>query len=150
MPSVVAWRTNKKDKLGPVAPRGVDPRCPNFQGYVEVEAHYIFHPSTIWVRPIFTELGPKKTQKADFAMKQANICRLSGDITILSARRAPPLTGAQSIAGQCASARPVRAVSCMTFPLTFSSYIFGNFCQRLPFHCVVDRPDAIEMFNELR
>jgi len=29
------------------------------------------------------ELGPKKTpQKADFAMKQTNICRLSGDITI--------------------------------------------------------------------
>ena len=26
------------------------------------------------------ELGPKKTQKADFAMKQTNICRLSGDI----------------------------------------------------------------------
>jgi len=44
------------------------------------QAHYIFHPSTIWVRPLFTELGPKKTQKADFAMKQTNICRLSGDI----------------------------------------------------------------------
>jgi len=27
-----------------------------------------------------TELGPKKIQKADFAMKQTNICRLSGDI----------------------------------------------------------------------
>jgi len=46
-----------------------------------VEAHYIFHPSTIWVRPLITELGPKKPpQKADFAMKQTNICRLSGDI----------------------------------------------------------------------
>ena len=36
VPSIVAWRTNKqkkqKDKLGPVAPRGVDPRSPNFQG----------------------------------------------------------------------------------------------------------------------
>jgi len=30
---------------------------------------------------LFTELGPKKNQKADFAMKQTNICRLSGDIT---------------------------------------------------------------------
>jgi len=46
----------------------------------EVEAHYIFHPSTILVRPLFTELGPKKPQKADFAMKQTNICHLSGDI----------------------------------------------------------------------
>jgi len=48
-----------------------------------VEAHYIFHPSTIWVRPLFTELGPKKHQKADFAMKQTNICRLSGDINTI-------------------------------------------------------------------
>ena len=41
VPSIVVWRTNKqtnrqkkqkkhKDKLGPVAPRGVDPRSPNF------------------------------------------------------------------------------------------------------------------------
>jgi len=30
--------------------------------------------------PFLTELGPKKTPKADFAMKQTNICRLSGDI----------------------------------------------------------------------
>ena len=49
-----------------------------------MEAHYIFQPSTIWVRPLFTELGPKKTQKADFAMKQTNICRLSGDIISIS------------------------------------------------------------------
>jgi len=57
---------------------------PKFSGYVEAEAHYIFHPSTIWVRPLFTELGPKPhpppPKKADFAMKQTNICRLSGDI----------------------------------------------------------------------
>ena len=43
VPSIVAWRTSKqtnkttnkkpkKDKLGPVAPRGVDPHFPNFQG----------------------------------------------------------------------------------------------------------------------
>jgi len=25
-------KTKKTDKLGPVAPRGVDPRSPNFQG----------------------------------------------------------------------------------------------------------------------
>jgi len=74
VPSIVAWRRKKqKDKLGPVAPRGSRPPLPKFSGYVEVEAQYIFHPSTIWVRPLFTELGPKKTQKADFAMKQANI-----------------------------------------------------------------------------
>ena len=45
-----------------------------------MEAHYIFQSSTIWVRPLLTELGPKKNPKADFAMKQTNICRLSGDI----------------------------------------------------------------------
>ena len=59
------------------------PLLPKFSGFVEVEAHYIFHPSTIWVRPLFTELGPKlppPQKKADFAMKQTNICRLSGDI----------------------------------------------------------------------
>jgi len=38
----------KTDKLGLLAPRGVDP-LPKFSGYVEVDAHYIFHPSTIWV-----------------------------------------------------------------------------------------------------
>jgi len=27
--------------------------------YVEVDAPEIFHPNTIWVRPLFTELGPK-------------------------------------------------------------------------------------------
>jgi len=39
VPSIVAWRTNKQtdkqqktDKLGPITPRGVDPRSPNFQG----------------------------------------------------------------------------------------------------------------------
>ena len=29
----------------------------------------------------------EKTQKADFAMKQTNICRLSGDITIVTTRK---------------------------------------------------------------
>ena len=34
VPSIVAFRTNiqKTDKLGFLAPRGVDPRSPNFQG----------------------------------------------------------------------------------------------------------------------
>ena len=44
-----------------------------------MDAHYIFHPSTIWVRPLFTELGPKNPH---FAKNQTNICRLSGDIKI--------------------------------------------------------------------
>jgi len=56
---------------------GIWPPLPKFSGYVEVVAHYIFHPSTIWVRPLFTELGPKNPH---FAKKQTNICRLSGDI----------------------------------------------------------------------
>jgi len=33
----------------------------------------------IWVRPLFTELGPKNRH---FAKKQTNICRLSGDINM--------------------------------------------------------------------
>ena len=53
------------------------PPLPKFSGYVEVDAHYIFHPSTIWVRPLFTELGPKTPL---LPKKQTNICRLSGDI----------------------------------------------------------------------
>jgi len=76
-------QTNKKTKrqTRPRSSAGNRPPLPKFSGYVEVEAHYIFHPSTIWVQPLFTELGPKKkTQKADFAMKQTNICRLSCNI----------------------------------------------------------------------
>jgi len=45
-----------------------------------VDAHYIFHPSTIWVRPLCTELvrtPPPPKKNADFAMKQTNICRMS-------------------------------------------------------------------------
>jgi len=76
VPSIVAWRT-KKRQTRPRSSAGSRPPLPKFSGYVEVEAHYIFHQSTIWVRPLFTELGPKK---ADIAMKQTNICRLSGDI----------------------------------------------------------------------
>ena len=79
VPSIVGWRTNKKTTR-PRSFAGSRALLPKFSGYVEVEAHYIFHPSTIWVRPIFTELGQKKPQKADFAMKQTNICRLSDDI----------------------------------------------------------------------
>jgi len=41
-------KTAKKDKLGPVAPRGVDPRSQIFQDFFQ-EAPYIFHPRTIWV-----------------------------------------------------------------------------------------------------
>jgi len=74
--------TDKQRQTRPRSSAGSRPPLPKFSGYVEVDAHYIFHPSTIWVRPLCTELGPKKTlQNADFAMKQTNICRLSGDIT---------------------------------------------------------------------
>jgi len=76
VPSIVAWRT-KNRQTRPPGSAGNRPPLPKFSGYVEVEAH----PSTIWVRPLFTELGPKNfPKKADFVMKQTNICRLSGDI----------------------------------------------------------------------
>ena len=65
VPSIVAWRTNKKTNSARSS-AGSRPPLPKFSGYVEVEAHYIFHPSTIWVRPLFTELGPKKPPKSRF------------------------------------------------------------------------------------
>ena len=76
--------TDKKNRqTRPPSSAGSRPPLPKISGYVEVDAHYIFHPSTMWVRPYFTELGPKSPppqKKAHFAMKQTNICRLSGDI----------------------------------------------------------------------
>ena len=74
VPSNVAWRTNKKRETRPRSSVGSWPPLPKFSGYVEVD---IFHPSTIWVRPLFTELGPKNPH---FSKKQTNICRLGGDI----------------------------------------------------------------------
>ena len=78
----ITKKQTKKDKLGPVAPRAVRPPLPKFSGYVEVDAPDIFHASTIWVRPLFTELGPKNPPCAVVPIKQTNICRLSGDITM--------------------------------------------------------------------
>ena len=66
----------KKEKLGPVAPRGVDPRSPYFQCMWRW-THPTYFIQALWVRPLFTELGPKNPH---FAKKQTNICRLSGDI----------------------------------------------------------------------
>jgi len=96
VPINVAWRT-KKRQTRPPSSAGSRPPLPKFSGYVEVVAHYIFHPSTIWVRPLCTELGPKNPSKsADFAMKQTNICRLSGDIINVqhnyNANRPPAVT----------------------------------------------------------
>ena len=62
--SVRDGRTNKKKTKRQTRPRsaaGSRPPLTKFSVYVEVEAQYIFHPSTIWVRPLSTELGPKKT-----------------------------------------------------------------------------------------
>ena len=67
VPSILAWRTNRHTKKRETRPRssaGSWPPLAKFSGYVEVDAPDIFHPSTIWtiwVRPLFTELGPKKT-----------------------------------------------------------------------------------------
>ena len=72
VPIIVAWRTNKQKKTNrqtrPPSSAGSRPPLPKFSGYGEVDAHYIFHPSTVWVRPLFTELGPKKNPFA----KKAN------------------------------------------------------------------------------
>ena len=73
VPSIVAWRTkkktNKKPQTRPPSSVGSRPPLPKFSGYVEVEAHYTFHLSTIWVWPLFMELGPKKHQKSQFCHK---------------------------------------------------------------------------------
>ena len=68
VPSIVARRTkkNKKRQTRPRSSAGSRPPLAEFSGYVEVEAHYIFYPSTIWVRPLFTELGPKNPPKSRF------------------------------------------------------------------------------------
>ena len=73
VPSNVAWRTKnkqndkqKKRQTRPPSSAGSRPPLPKFSGYVEVEAYYILHPSTIWVRPLFTELGPKNLPKSRF------------------------------------------------------------------------------------
>ena len=64
VPSIVAWRTNKKNRqTRPPSSAGSWPPLPKFSGYVEVDAHYIFHRSTIWIRPLCTELGPKNPSK---------------------------------------------------------------------------------------
>jgi len=55
-----------KRQTRPRSSAGSRPPLRKFSGYVEVEAHYIFHPSTIWVRPLFTELGAKKKPKSRF------------------------------------------------------------------------------------
>ena len=68
-PAVTDKQTNRQKTKRQTQPRssaGSRPPLPKFSGYVEVEVHYIFHPSTIWVRPLFTELGPKKAPKSRF------------------------------------------------------------------------------------
>jgi len=70
-------KTDKKRQTRPRSSAGSRPPLPKFSGYVEVDAPDIFHPSIIWVRPLFTELGPKKTP---FAIKQTNYVAFSGDI----------------------------------------------------------------------
>jgi len=69
VPSIVPWRTKNRQTKRQTRPRssaGSRPPLPKFSGYVEVDAPDIFHPSTIWVRPLFTELGPKNLH---FAIK---------------------------------------------------------------------------------
>ena len=71
VPSNVAWRTKKTNRqTRPRSSAGSRPPLPKFSGHVEVNAHYIFHPSTIWVRPLFTGLGPKNPL---LPKKQTNI-----------------------------------------------------------------------------
>jgi len=47
--------------------------------------------------------SPPPKKKADFAMKQTNICRLSGDINYLALKKSCAISGAvKSVSSQCA------------------------------------------------
>jgi len=85
VPSKVAWRDKKKqkknDKLGLLAPRGVDPAPQIFRvsrggGTLHISSKHYLGPTPVYGARAETAPPPN----ADFAMKQTNICRLSGDI----------------------------------------------------------------------
>ena len=65
-------KQTKKRQTRPPSSAGSRPPFPKFSGYVEAEAHYIFRPSTIWVRPLFTELGPKPPSQKRCFCHEAN------------------------------------------------------------------------------
>jgi len=88
--AVYSWPTrsvtNKKRQTRPLSSAGIRPPLPKFSGYAEVDAPAILYPSTIWVRPLFTELGPKNPPKKPILpWSKRTLCRLSGDITNCSA-----------------------------------------------------------------
>ena len=56
------------------------PRSPNFQGMQRWMHTTYFIQALYGSDPFLRSQGRKKPQNADFAMKQTNICRLSGDI----------------------------------------------------------------------
>jgi len=70
-------RDGQKRQTRSLSSAGSRPPLPKFSGYVEVEAHYIFHPSTIGSNPFLRSYGRKTPKKADFAMKQTNYVALA-------------------------------------------------------------------------
>ena len=86
MTSDVAWRTKKNGQTRPPSSAGSRPPLPKFSGYVEVDAHYIFHRNTIWVRPLCTELGPKNPPKKPILPWSKRIYVACGDIINVSLR----------------------------------------------------------------
>ena len=70
----------KNDKLGPVAPRGVDLRFPNFQGMQRWRHTTYFIEALYGSDPFLQSWGRKTPPKSRFC-HEANECRLSGNIT---------------------------------------------------------------------
>jgi len=83
-----AWRrsvTDKKnkqktDKLGLLAPQGVDPPPQIFRICRGGCTLHISSKHCLGPTPVYGARAENPLQNADFAMKQTNICRLSGDI----------------------------------------------------------------------
>ena len=75
----------KTDKLGLLAPQGVDPPPQIFRVCrggctLHISSKHYMDPT-----PVYGARAQKPLQNADFAMKQTNICRLGGDIIKVSA-----------------------------------------------------------------
>ena len=80
VPSIVAWRTKKTDKFGPLAPRGVDPPPQIFRVCRGGCTLHISSKHYVGPTPFYGARAGKPPKKADFAMKQTNVCHRSGDI----------------------------------------------------------------------
>jgi len=78
----VAWRRQKNRQTRPRSSAGSRPPLPKFSGYVDRGGGTLHISSKHYMgpTPFYGARAENTAQKTDFAMKQTNICRLSGDI----------------------------------------------------------------------